>query len=76
MLSSSDMVEKDNLSVLITFDFHSLGSITWWILVGVHIDHLSVPLVSEDQSSVRVGVYSEVGRVVEGGVLSIPVKET
>ena len=60
MLSSRDMVEEDNLSVIVSLDFNSFSSVTWWVLVWIHVDDLSIPLVSEQETSIRVGVNSEV----------------
>ena len=69
------MVEEDDLSILVAFDLNSLGTVTWWILGWVDVDDFSISFVSEEQSLVRVGVDSEVWRVVQGWVLSIPVEE-
>ena len=75
MLSPSNMVEEDDLSILVAFDLNSLGTVTWWILGWVDVDDFSISFVSEEQSLVRVCVDSEVWRVVQGWVLSIPVEE-
>ena len=76
MLSSRDMVEEHHLSIVITLDLNSFSSVTWWVLVWINIDHLSVPLVSEQKTSVRIGINSEIRGVVQSGMLGIPVEET
>ena len=75
MLSPSYMIEEDDLCILFAFDLYSLGTVTWWILGWVDVYHFSISFVSEQQSLVRVGVDSEVGRVIQGWMLSIPVEE-
>lgn len=61
MLSSRDMVKEDNLSVIVSLDFNSFSSVTWWVLIWIHIDDFSIPLVPEQETSIRVGINSEVG---------------
>ena len=70
------MVEEHHLSIVITLDLNSFNSVTWWVLVWINIDHLSVPLVSEQKTSVRIGINSEIRGVVQSGMLGIPVEET
>ena len=70
------MVEEHHLSIVITLDLNSFSSVTWWVLVWINIDHLSVPLVSEQKTSVRIGINSEIRGVVQSGMLGIPVEET
>lgn len=73
MLPSGNVIKEDDLSVLIGHDFHSLGSVTRGILVRIYVDDFSVSLVSEQQSSIGVGIDSEVRGVIQGAVLGIPV---
>ena len=70
------MVEEHHLSIVITLDLNSFNSVTWWVLVWINIDHLSVPLVSEQKTSVRIGINSEIRGVVQSRMLGIPVEET
>ena len=63
MLSSCDVVKEYNLGVVITLNLDSLGTITRWIFAWVHVYDLSVSLVTEEETCVRVGVHSEVGGV-------------
>ena len=62
ILSSSLVVEEDDLSILFTLDFSAsadtilLGRVQVW----VNIDHLSVTTISEEETGVRVGIYLEI----------------
>ena len=62
ILSSSLVVEEDDLSILFTLDFSAsadtilLGRVQVW----VNIDHLSITTVSEEETGVRVGIYLEI----------------
>ena len=62
ILSSSLVVEEDDLSILFTLDFSAsadtilLGRVQVW----VNIDHLSVTTVSEEKTGVGVGIYLEI----------------
>ena len=47
MLSSRNMIKEHDLRVFLALDLNSLGPITWWIFVGINVDHLPVSLVSE-----------------------------
>ena len=69
------MVEEDNLGVFVAFDLNSFGSITWWINTWVDIDDLSISFVSEKKALVVMSIYSEVWRLVDSGLLSVPVEE-
>ena len=70
------MVEEHNLSIVITLDLNSFSSITWWVLVWINVDDLSVPLVPEQKTGIRIGINSEIRGVVQSGMLGIPVEET
>lgn len=60
------MVEEDHLSILLAaLDLLARGVVAWVFVVWVHADDLAVALVPEQQSLVRVGVGSEVRRVVD-----------
>ena len=76
MFSSCDMVKEDDLSIIFTFNFNSFGTITWWVFVWININNFSIPLISEQETGIGVGVNSEVWRIVQCSVLSIPIKET
>ena len=62
ILSSSLVVEEDDLSILFTLDFSAsadtilLGRVQVW----VNIDHLSVTTISEKETGVGVGIYLEI----------------
>ena len=76
MFSSCDMVKEDDLSIIFTFNFNSFGTITWWVFVWININNFSIPLISEQETGIGVGVNSKVWRIVQCSVLSIPIKET
>ena len=76
MFSSCDVVKEDDLSIIFTFNFNSFGTITWWVFVWININNFSIPLISEQETGIGVGVNSEVWRIVQCSVLSIPIKET
>ena len=70
------MVKENNLSIFVSLDFNSFSSVTWWVLVRIDINDFSVPLVPEQKPSIRVGINSEVWRIVQSGMLGVPVEET
>ena len=70
------MIKEDDLSVVVALDFHALGSITRRVHIRIHIYYFSVSLISKEKSLVVVGIHPEIGRVVQGWVLRIPVEET
>ena len=75
MLSPCDMVKEDYLSVLrARLEFLPFGAVARVFFGWVHVYYFSVSLVSEQQTSIRVGVYSEVGRVKQLSLLAVPVK--
>ena len=73
MLPSGDMIEEDDLSVLVGLYLDSLGAITRGVLAWVDINYFPVTFVSKEKTCVRVCVDSEVGRIVQGTVLGVPV---
>ena len=63
VLSPSFVIEEHNLGVLFTLDVDALTHAihVGWVLVWVHVDHLSVTSVTEKESLVGAGVHLEVG---------------
>ena len=41
------MIKEDDLGVVIALDLYSLGAVTRWVHVWVHIDYFSVSFVAE-----------------------------
>ena len=67
------MIKEHDLSVLFTFDLGALAVVpSCDVCVRVHIDDFTIPAVSKQQTSLRVGIHFEVGRVVVVNLLSLP----
>ena len=67
------MIKEHYLSVLFTFDFGALAVVSSCdVCIGVDIDNLTVPAVPEQETSLRVGIHFEVGRVVVVNLLALP----
>ena len=68
------MIEEHDLGVLFTLDVDALAhSIhVGRVLVGIHIDHLSVTAVSEEKTGIRVGVDFEIRGVSVLDLLAFP----
>lgn len=47
MFASGNVIEEHDLSVLVSLDLHTLGTVTWWV-IRINIDHLAVTLVAEE----------------------------
>lgn len=73
MLSPGHMIKEDDLSVLISLYLNSLGAITRGVFVGVHIYDLPITFIPEEQACIRVCIHTEIGGIIQGAVLSIPV---
>ncbi len=58
------MIEEYHLSVFIGRDFNTLSSITRRVLVGVNVDNFPVTLITEKKACIRIGVDTEVWRVI------------
>ena len=69
------MIKEYDLRVIFARNFDPLGSVAGWVDIWVHVDHLSVSLISEQHALVIVRVDPEVRRVVDRWVLRIPVEE-
>ena len=69
------MVEEDYLGVVVAFDLNSLGAIAWRVHVRVHINHLPISLIPEQQTFVIVSIDSEIRRIIQSGMLCVPVEE-
>ena len=69
------MIKENDLSVVVALDFYSLGAVTGWVDVWVHVYYFSVSFVSEQEPLIIVSIHPEIGRVIQCGVLCIPVEE-
>ena len=67
------MVKEDDLGVFVTLNFLSDCAIARVFKIRIDVDDLSVSLVSEEESSVGVGIHSEVRGIIDGAGLSLPV---
>jgi len=67
------MVKEDHLCVVRALNDFSNSEIARLRFFGIHIDHLAIPLVSEEQSIFTVGLYAEVRRVSHETHLHIPI---
>ena len=76
IFSSSQMIKEDNLCIFITFYLNSFGSVTWWVNAWVDINDLSISFISEKKALIVMSIHSEIWRLVNSGLLSIPVEET
>ena len=68
------MVEEDDLSIVFTLDFSAsaYSILLCRVLVWIHIDHLSVTTISEEETGVRVGIDFEIRRVSVLYLLAFP----
>mmetsp|Transcript_16175 Transcript_16175/g.21908 ORF Transcript_16175/g.21908 Transcript_16175/m.21908 type:complete len:82 (-) Transcript_16175:517-762(-) len=74
VLPSGLVIEKDDLGVLLALNFCACAH-TVLLLGGqvrVDIDDLSVTSVTEEQTSLAVGINLEVRRIVINDLLSLP----
>ena len=68
------MVKENDLSILFTLDLGACADsiLLCRVQVWVHIDNLSVTTVSEEETSVRVGIDLEVWGVHVRNLLTFP----
>ena len=74
VLSSGLMIEEDDLSVLVAFNFGTGADaiLVRVILEGVDVDHFSVTTVTEEEARVGVRIDLEVRGVVVLDLLALP----
>ena len=73
MLSSSCVVEENDLFILITLDLASVGAIARDLREGINVDDLPVSSVTEHETLLVNGINPEVLRRLELGLLGVPV---
>lgn len=76
LLSARVVIKEDHLRVFVRLDNCARRSISRALQIWIHIDDLSVALVSEEQALVRVGVDFEIWGVQHAALLLLPVVET
>jgi len=64
MFASCNVIEEHHLCVLFSRNLDTFGAVTWRVFVRVNVDHLTIAFVPEQQTSVGIGVNSEVRGII------------